>query len=49
MKLNHVANRLDAKHFETIVEMLKTRLGFVELRRTPGAIWLRQDGANVDL
>ena len=28
MKLNHAANRLDAKHFETIVDMLKTRLGF---------------------
>jgi hypothetical protein len=49
MKLNHAANRLDAKHFETIVDMLKTRLGFTELRRTDRAIWLRQPGANVDL
>ena len=49
LKLNHAANRLDAKHFETIVEMLKTKLGFVELRRTERAIWLRQPGANVDL
>jgi hypothetical protein len=49
MKLNHAANRLDAKHFETIVDMLKARLGFVELRRTERAIWLRQPGANVDL
>jgi hypothetical protein len=49
MKLNHVANRLDPRHFETVVEMLKVKLGFVELRRTERAIWLRQPGANVDL
>lgn len=49
MKLNHVANRLDARHFEVIVEMLRSRLGFVELRRTDKAIWLRQPGASVDL
>jgi hypothetical protein len=29
--------------------MLKTKVGFVELRRTERAIWLRQPGANVDL
>lgn len=49
MQLNHVANRLDARHFEAVVEMLKTKLGFVELRRSERAIWLRQPGANVDL
>jgi hypothetical protein len=49
MKLNHAANRLSARHFETVVEMLKIKLGFVELRRTERAIWLRQPGANVDL
>jgi hypothetical protein len=49
MKFNHVANRLDPAHFETVVEMLKVKLGFVELRRTERAIWLRQPGANVDL
>jgi hypothetical protein len=49
MKFNHVANRLDAAHFELVVEMLRDRLGFVELRRTERAIWLRQPGANVDL
>lgn len=49
MKLNHVANRLSPAHFETVVEMLKTRLGFVELRRTERSIWLRQPGTNVDL
>jgi hypothetical protein len=49
MKLNHVANRLDARYFETVVEMLKVKLGFVELRRTERSIWLRQPGANVDL
>jgi hypothetical protein len=49
MKFNHVANRLNRQHFETIVEMLKVKLGFVELRRTERAIWLRQPGSNVDL
>lgn len=49
MRLNHVANRLDPRHFETVVEMLKVELGFVELRRTERAIWLRQPGSNVDL
>src|ERR1700677_1112315 len=49
MQFNHVANRLDPRYFETVVEMLKATLGFVELRRTERAIWLRQPGANVDL
>ena len=49
MKLNHVANRLASAHFEIVVEMLRTKLGFVELRRTERAIWLRQPGTNVDL
>jgi hypothetical protein len=49
MKLNHVANRLDSRYFEIVVEMLKVKLAFVELRRTDRAIWLRQPGANVDL
>ena|SRR5579863_3375290 len=49
MKFNHVANRLDHRYFEIVVEMLKTKLGFVELRRTERAIWLRQPGANIDL
>jgi len=49
MKLNHVANRLDPRYFETVVEMLKVKLGFIELRRTDRATWLRQPGSNVDL
>lgn len=49
MRFNHVANRLDARHFETVVEMLTGQLGFVELRRTERAIWLRQPGSNIDL
>ena len=49
MQFNHVANRLDPQYFETVVEMLKANLGFVELRRTERAIWLSQPGANVDL
>ncbi len=47
MKLNHVANRLEPRHFETVVEMLKAELGFVELRRTERAIWLRQPGFSI--
>jgi hypothetical protein len=49
MQFNHIANRLDSRHFETVVEMLKVKLGFVELRRTERAIWLRQPGATIDL
>ena len=49
MRFNHVANRLDARHFEAVVTMLKTRLGFIELRRTERAIWLRQPGSTIDL
>ncbi len=49
MQLNHVANRLAPQHFEAVVEMLKSKLGFVELRRTDRAIWLRQSGSTVDL
>jgi hypothetical protein len=49
MRFNHVANRVNPRYFETVVEMFKTRLGFVELRRTERSIWLRQPGANVDL
>ena len=49
MRLNHVANRLDTRHFETVVEMFTAKLGFVELRRTERSVWLRQPGANVDL
>ncbi len=49
MKLNHVANRLDDRYFGLVVEMLKANLGFIELRQTERATWLRQPGANVDL
>ncbi|MCA9825214.1 MAG: hypothetical protein KC482_02655 [Dehalococcoidia bacterium] len=49
MEFNHVAHRLDTVHFDLVVEMLKSQLGFVELRRIPHAIWLRQPGATVDL
>jgi hypothetical protein len=49
MRFNHVAHRLDHGHFETVVSMFRDELGFVELRRTERAIWLRQPGANVDV
>lgn len=49
MQFNHVANRVDARHFEDVVAMFTERLGFIVLRRTERAIWLRQAGTNVDL
>lgn len=49
MKLDHVANRLDTKYFSVIIEMFKTRLGLMELRRNERCIWMRQEGADVDL
>lgn len=49
MRFNHVAQRVVGTHFETVVALFKERLGFVELRRTERAIWLRQPGANIDL
>jgi hypothetical protein len=49
MQLNHVANRLDPRFFETVVTMFREQLGFAELRRTERSIWMRQPGANIDL
>jgi hypothetical protein len=49
MRFNHVANRLNPNHFETIVALFTGPLGFVVLRRTERAIWLRQPGTNIDL
>ncbi|MBK1658881.1 hypothetical protein [Paracraurococcus ruber] len=49
MRFNHVANRLHPARFETVVEMLPGQFGFVVLRRTERAIWLRQPGTDVDL
>lgn len=49
MKLNHFANRVADAHFETIIELFREQLGFVELRRIRHAIWMRQPGANIDL
>lgn len=49
MQFNHVAQRVVGTYFETVVTLFRERLGFVELRRTERAIWLRQPGANIDL
>ena len=49
MRLNHLANRLDAGQFDTVVAMFVECLGFIELRRTERSVWLRQPGATVDL
>jgi len=49
MILNHFSNRVHPDYYETIIEMMVVNLGFVELRRTAKAIWLRQPGASVDV
>ncbi|TCH98112.1 hypothetical protein EJV46_13000 [Roseococcus sp. SYP-B2431] len=49
MKFNHMAQRVNLRHFETVVRMMQTQLGFLELRRTERSIFLRQPGANIDL
>jgi hypothetical protein len=49
MKFNHMAQRVAPRHFDTIVQMFLGELGFVLLRRTERAIWMRQPGTNVDL
>jgi hypothetical protein len=49
MQFNHVAQRVAAPHFDTIVTLFKERLGFVQLRRTDRSIHLRSPGFNIDL
>jgi hypothetical protein len=49
MQFNHIANRLDSRFFDTVVEMMTSQLGFVVLRHAERSIWLRQPGTNVDL
>ena len=49
LRFNHVANRVNPGYFQTVADMFVQQLGFVELRRTERAVWLRQTGANVDL
>lgn len=49
MQFNHFANRVNAAHFEVIVELFKSQLGFLELRRSEMSIWMRQPGANIDI
>jgi hypothetical protein len=49
MKFNHVAQRIDPRYADTVIDLFVTRLGFVVLRRTERAVFLRQPGTNVDL
>ena len=49
MRFNHVAVRVDGRHFDTVAAMLMERLRFVQLRRTARSAWFRQPGTNVDL
>jgi hypothetical protein len=49
VRFNHVANRVNPDHLETVVALFTEQLEFVQLRRTERAIWLRQPGATIDL
>ena len=49
VQFNHVANRVNPEHADTVTAMFVQQLGFVELRRTGRAVWLRQPGTNIDL
>jgi len=49
MQFNHIANRVAAQHFQSVVAMLTEQLRFVVLRSTERSVWLRQPGTNVDL
>ena len=49
LQFNHVANRVSPEHADTVTAMFVQQLGFVELRRSERAVWLRQPGTNIDL
>lgn len=49
MKLNHVANRIVAGTLDLVIDFFTSSLGFRVMRRTQEDVWLRQDGATVDL
>lgn len=49
MKLNHCANRITKGSLDLLLSLFTEQLGFRLLRRIPTDIWLRQDGANVDI
>ena len=48
MRFNHVAVRVASAQFDAVVVLFGS-LGFAVLRRTGGAVWLRQPGASIDL
>lgn len=49
MKLDHFAHRVHTRHFDLIVQMLVSELGFVILRSSGTSVWLRQGDAKVDV
>lgn len=49
MKLNHCANRIRTGHLDLLLSLFTEELGFRLLRRIPTDIWLRQEGADVDI
>lgn len=49
MQFNHIANRIDSRHFDIVVAMFLEQLGFETMRRLDRAIWMRQPGFNIDI
>lgn len=49
MKLNHCSNRITRGNLDLLLALFTEELGFRLLRRIPTDIWLRQEGANVDI
>lgn len=49
MKLNHCANRITKGSLDLMLALFTEELGFKLLRRIPTDIWLRQEGANIDI
>lgn len=49
MKLDHCSYRIAAGSLDLIVALFTERLGFHVLRRAATAVWMRRDGAGVDI
>lgn len=49
LQFNHIANRVDGRHFDIVVAMFLEKIGFETMRRLDRAIWMRQPGTNVDI
>lgn len=49
MKLNHVSNRVTLGSLELMVDLFTSELGFRVLRLTDTDVWMKQEGANIDI